>query len=32
MYGFEFEQFPNNEIVLNSKFEDMKPIKIGFHF
>ena len=32
MYGYNYVQFPTNEVILNSKHQDVKPVKIGYHY
>ncbi len=32
MFGFEYEQFPKNKVILNHKLEALSPVSIGFHY
>ena len=32
MYGYDYAQFPINDVILNCKHEDIKPVKISYHY
>lgn len=31
MYGYDYTQFPTNEVLLNSRHQELVPAKLSFH-